>query len=889
MRCQPLFHSVVKEVRVNLDKFATTLLLCCLFGHTAASLRAQGSGVGTISHFATLPFTVIDVPGAGTKAEQGTIATAIDAAGDVAGIYLDSNSYVHAFIFTSGGVLTPFDAVGSGGNNTVTAPIGFDMAGDLMGIYRDANKVQHGFVRTSGGGLTFFDVASSGNLPAAGIAKNQGTVPLIINGAGEIAGIYIDSSNLTHGFVRSAAGVITPFDAATITGASGKSNQGVYFVTLNASGVVAGTYIDANSLVHGFIRSASGAITTVDDPNAGTGVNQGTAVSSIDANGDVAGIYIDANQVIHGFEYSSAGTFSTIDAPGTGTGSYQGTLPNGFDANGDITGAYVDANNVGHGFFLPANGAIVTYDAPGVIVPQALVKSVRGRLLASPKKPTGFLGKSKSFFSKMGRVSPGLNSILTGGSKYPYATASFGDLGLNSVNAAGEITGLFTKGDAVVHGFLRAANGTLTTFDAPSAGTGVYQGTGGLAINASGVIAGGYADSNGTVHGFVYNSAALSSTTTSLQSGASTSIYGGPITLTATVSPAPPNGEVVWFMSGSTVIGSQTLSNGSAQLNTTTTPVGSYSVTAVYPGDLTLSGSTSSAVSQTVSQASTTTSLKSSPNPSTFGQAVTLAATVSGQYGGTPTGSVTFSWGNESSIVPLNSGLAVLMISALPEGTDSITAVYSGDTNFTGSTSSSLSQVVNAASNSTSFVYTLAGDGINGYSGDGGLATSASINQPQKAVMDSAGNLYISDSSNNRIRMVAAGTGIITTLAGTGIAGWSGDNGPAASAQLNSPDGLALDEVPATSMSRTRAMLPSARSICSRALSPQLPASVLPNIAPAVQGMAGWRQAHRLVHRWELLLIRPETFTSPITMDGESARYREYRIYLYRCWKWRIL
>jgi sugar lactone lactonase YvrE len=97
------------------------------------------------------------------------------------------------------------------------------------------------------------------------------------------------------------------------------------------------------------------------------------------------------------------------------------------------------------------------------------------------------------------------------------------------------------------------------------------------------------------------------------------------------------------------------------------------------------------------------------------------------------------------------------------------------------------------AGSSNSFIYTFAGDGTNGYSGDGGPATVADLNTPLGTVSDSAGNFYIADAYNNVIRKVAAGTGVITTVAGTGIAGYSGDNGPATSAQLNYPEGVALD------------------------------------------------------------------------------------------------
>lgn len=94
----------------------------------------------------------------------------------------------------------------------------------------------------------------------------------------------------------------------------------------------------------------------------------------------------------------------------------------------------------------------------------------------------------------------------------------------------------------------------------------------------------------------------------------------------------------------------------------------------------------------------------------------------------------------------------------------------------------------------TSFIYTVAGTDGNGYSGDGSLATRALLNGPSEAIADPAGNLYISDTGNNVVRKVAAATGIITTIAGNSLAGYSGDDGPATSAELDGPASLALDK-----------------------------------------------------------------------------------------------
>jgi trimeric autotransporter adhesin len=90
-------------------------------------------------------------------------------------------------------------------------------------------------------------------------------------------------------------------------------------------------------------------------------------------------------------------------------------------------------------------------------------------------------------------------------------------------------------------------------------------------------------------------------------------------------------------------------------------------------------------------------------------------------------------------------------------------------------------------------ITTVAGTGAWGYSGDGGLATAAQLNQPTCAVSDSAGNLYIGDVATYTVRKVEAATGIISLYAGNGTAAYSGDGGPAASASIYGPAACALD------------------------------------------------------------------------------------------------
>ena len=181
---------------------------------------------------------------------------------------------------------------------------------------------------------------------------------------------------------------------------------------------------------------------------------------------------------------------------------------------------------------------------------------------------------------------------------------------------------------------------------------------------------------------------------------------------------------------------------------------------------------------QLLSAVPTLTSLRVSTASLTYGQSEQLTATVTAtpSNSGTPTGgTVTFLNGSTTlGTAALHSGTATLQVSTLPAGTDVVMANYSGDgANFAGS-----STVV--APNS--IITTVAGNGQTTGNGDGGPATAATLFGPENIATDAAGNLFIADFINNRIREVNHSTGVITTVAGNGIAGLSGDNGQATAA-----------------------------------------------------------------------------------------------------------
>jgi sugar lactone lactonase YvrE len=102
---------------------------------------------------------------------------------------------------------------------------------------------------------------------------------------------------------------------------------------------------------------------------------------------------------------------------------------------------------------------------------------------------------------------------------------------------------------------------------------------------------------------------------------------------------------------------------------------------------------------------------------------------------------------------------------------------------------------VRKAEAGTGLMVTVAGIGTPGSGGDGGPGSGAQLNAPSSVAVDAAGNLYIADTSNHRVRRVSLGSGTITTFAGTGEAAFGGDNGPATAARLNRPRDLTFDAV----------------------------------------------------------------------------------------------
>jgi len=290
------------------------------------------------------------------------------------------------------------------------------------------------------------------------------------------------------------------------------------------------------------------------------------------------------------------------------------------------------------------------------------------------------------------------------------AGASFG-FTLTALNPAGS-KGTDTAYAGTVH-FISSdnANGVVLpadfTFTSSNQGTAMFSAT--LQTTGSQTIT-----ATDTVNGAITATASINvtvnptPTSTAVMTSVNPSTFGQSVTFTATVTPTSggtPTGTVTFTADGSNVLGAISLSGGQAALSTTSLGVGSHSIVASYSGDSAHLASSSTALSQTVMVASTTTSLASSANPAVVGQTITYTATVTSQYFGIATGSVIFKAGATAlGSGTLVNGQASVNTSFSTSGTRSITATYVGDANNAGSKSLTLQQLVNKAPSSTALV-----------------------------------------------------------------------------------------------------------------------------------------------------------------------------------------
>ena len=291
---------------------------------------------------------------------------------------------------------------------------------------------------------------------------------------------------------------IVTFDAP---GAGTGPGQGTIAFAINPAGTISGRYADASGAIHAILRYPNGAIIAFDAPGAGTGPRQGTRPFSINPAGATAGYYNDTSGVFHGFLRTPDGEITTFNVPGAGTGPGQGTFAGNINPLTAVAGRYVDASGVAHGFLRAPDGTITTFDAPN-----AGTGPGQGTIIftGSCLNPGGAIAATSI---DAGNVAHGILRAPDGtmttfdapsaGTSPGQGTSTFG------INQAGAIEGSFVDPSDVSHGFVRASDGTITTFDVPGAGTGPGQGTVPENISAPGVVTGEYVDLSNASHGFV--------------------------------------------------------------------------------------------------------------------------------------------------------------------------------------------------------------------------------------------------------------------------------------------------------------------------------------------------------------------------------------------------
>lgn len=354
-----------------------------------------------------------------------------------------------------------------------------------------------------------------------------------------------------------------------------------------------------------------------------------------------------------------------------------------------------------------------------------------------------------------------------------------------------------------INSFIYSHSSASWLFDVTSGYNGVNENTGWGYINGLGSLK--------DVTSFVNAFTSLSSSSLLLSSAPNPSVYGQSVVFTATVigTGATPTGSVVFTdTTTNTNLGTANLVNGSAAITVTSLAVGSHTVTAVYSGDTTYTGSTATApVVQVVNKASTATALSDSTNQAGVGQSVAFTATVSvnAPGGGIPSGTVTFTDNISGTLGTgtLSNGVATFSTSSLSAGQHNITATYGGDSNNAGSTSSQATVTVSSSLISTNITLT---SGPNP-SMIGQAVTFTATVSPASGNGTPTGSVTFSDNISGTLGMVSLNNGVATYTtsnlsqgAHTITANYSGDS-------TYSGNSISTDQTVSNSFTTTTALV----------------------------------------------------------------------------------
>ncbi len=253
---------------------------------------------GMTNAFAKSKFTEFEAPGAGNGVRQGTEVYAVNASGDITGVYMDNVSIPHGFLRLHDGSFVTYNS-----SSYVLPRNALNSSASTTGEFYDYES--RGFVASADGSVTSFD--------APGSDLHFGTKGEAINDDGFVAGEVGDANGIYHGFLRQPAGTFKTFD---IAGAGTGSSQGTFVSGMNGKRAIAGYIVDENGVMHGYLRRAHGDVAIFDAPGAGAGSQQGTRVSAISGSNIIGGTYFDSNTNPHGYIRAKDGTIVTVDIAG---------------------------------------------------------------------------------------------------------------------------------------------------------------------------------------------------------------------------------------------------------------------------------------------------------------------------------------------------------------------------------------------------------------------------------------------------------------------------------------------------------------------------------------------------------------------------------------------
>ena len=329
-----------------------TYFPCALAINESGTIAGSYADTNNVNHaFIRSPegrFTTFQAPGADTtpNAGNGTGATSINDEGAVTGYVIDAKGIGHGFIRNPDGAFVTFDVPGAANG---TYPNFISPEGDIIGGSLDANLQWSAFMRRRDGTTTTFN--GQGACTSGIVAGCYGAAGWFFDPYGRAVGSYEDANFTTHGMIRGRNGTVTAFD---VPGAGTGAYQGTSCpgckIAGNRWGAIAGTIVDANYVNHGFLRSVDGRSIVFDVPGAGTVGGQGTGCYSdcpvaLNDLAEMAGTLVDVNYVLHGYVRSPDGKIATFDPAGS-----TGTQPQAINNEGTIVGVYLDAANVNHAF-----------------------------------------------------------------------------------------------------------------------------------------------------------------------------------------------------------------------------------------------------------------------------------------------------------------------------------------------------------------------------------------------------------------------------------------------------------------------------------------------------------------------------------------------------------